>query len=269
VAVLYCDNANGQVWAGGSFEAPVGSGGNVALWSTASSAWQTVAFGGLNGPVDTISASSSGASLYFGGRFSTTFSSSNSSNSSLTSHPSAPSNVTTTGNSGYLTPVTLPSTSAIKDNLTIVAGPSTPQSQYSDPNVLLCPGTGTYLGEDNSVVKVDIEGFSFLQALGARVSNAHVDGRATTGFCITSLPDNTQLNMTYTDPATGQNATCWEVCPLSTISSIGAQDFIFTDGPRNLTGLQMELKQWTGNGPGLSGLQLLSSGESYLPVLLD
>ncbi len=76
----------------------------------------------------------------------------------------------------------------------------------------------------------------------------------------TSLPDDTQLNMTYTDPATGKNATCWDQCPLSTDPTIAAQDFIFTDGPRNLTGLQMQLKAWIGKGAGLSSVQLLSEG---------
>jgi len=66
--------------------------------------------------------------------------------------------------------------------------------------------------------------------------------------------------MTYTDPTTGQNATCWEHCPLSTNASIGAQDFIFTMGPQNLTGLQMQLKSWIGQGAGLSSVQLLSEG---------
>jgi hypothetical protein len=78
---------------------------------------------------------------------------------------------------------------------------------------------------------------------------------------ITSLPDNTQLNMTYTDPTTGKNETCWEYCPLYTDSSIGAQDFVFTAGTRSMTGLQMQLKGWIGNGAALSSVQLLSDGE--------
>lgn len=81
---------------------------------------------------------------------------------------------------------------------------------------------------------------------------------------MTSLPDNTQLNMTYTDPKTGQNATCWEHCPLYTDSSIAAQDFLFTAGSRSLTGLQLELKTWIGDGAGLSSVQLLSDGASCL-----
>jgi hypothetical protein len=78
---------------------------------------------------------------------------------------------------------------------------------------------------------------------------------------ITSLPDYTQLNMTYTDPLTGRNETCWSHCPLSTDPNIAAQDYLFTAGPRNLTGLQMQLKGWIGDGAGLSSLQLLSEGE--------
>jgi hypothetical protein len=67
--------------------------------------------------------------------------------------------------------------------------------------------------------------------------------------------------MTYTDPLTGKNATCWEHCPLSVDPKFGAQDFIFTEGPRNMTGLQMQLKTWIGAGAGLSSVELLSPGE--------
>lgn len=66
--------------------------------------------------------------------------------------------------------------------------------------------------------------------------------------------------MTYTDPVTGQNQTCAEHCPLSTDPSIGAQDFLFTNGVRNMTGLKMQLKEWTGEGAGMSSIQLLSDG---------
>lgn len=66
--------------------------------------------------------------------------------------------------------------------------------------------------------------------------------------------------MTYTD-ASGKNATCWEHCPLSTDPTVSAQDFIFTLGARNLTGLQIQLKTWIGSGAGLSSVQLLSEGE--------
>jgi hypothetical protein len=80
---------------------------------------------------------------------------------------------------------------------------------------------------------------------------------------LTTIPDNIQLNMTYTDPITGKNATCWDHCPLSVDKAVGAQDFVFTDGPRNMTGLQMQLKTWIGAGAGLSSVELLSPGTCF------
>lgn len=68
--------------------------------------------------------------------------------------------------------------------------------------------------------------------------------------------------MTYTDPATGKNGTCTSHCPLYTDSSIAGQDFVFTDGTRNLTGFQMQLKEWMGDGAGLSSVELLTDGTS-------
>lgn len=67
--------------------------------------------------------------------------------------------------------------------------------------------------------------------------------------------------MTYTDPVTGKNETCDSHCPLSTDPSIKAQDFMFADGVRNMTGFKMMLKEWQGSGAGLNSVQLLSDGK--------
>ena len=79
---------------------------------------------------------------------------------------------------------------------------------------------------------------------------------------LTSYPDNAQVGLIYTDPMTGQNHTCDSSCPLYTDSSIVAQDFIFADGAKNMTGLQMQLKTWQGAGAGLGSVQLLTDGRS-------
>lgn len=180
---LYCDNARGQVWVGGVFNAPVGTGGNVGLWSTASSSWTAVDFGGLNGPVESVSPSSSGDSIYFVGAFTTTYITNSTSNSTnITSIPSAPNGTTTTGKSGYFTPATLPPISSASGNLTVSVGPSTTQSQYSNPDVLLCPGEGIWLARDNSVANVDLLGYNFWRATGVRVKNGLVEGRGTKTF---------------------------------------------------------------------------------------
>lgn len=186
---LYCDNDRQQVWAGGRFESPEagasgGTGGNVGLWSTSSSSWVEVDFGGLNGPVEQITPSSNGDSLYFAGDFTTTYISNTTTNSTtnITSIPSAPNGTSTTGHSGYLTPVTLPPTSSASGNLTVSVGPTTDQADYSDPNVLLCPGEGVWLARDNSVANVDLLGYNFWRASGVRVKNGLVQGRGTTHF---------------------------------------------------------------------------------------
>lgn len=176
VNTLYCDNARDQVWVGGSFAAP---SEHVALWSTGSSSWAPVPFGGLNGPVETIS--SNGSSVLFGGHFTINNSSKNTSGN-ITSVPSAPENTSTIGNSGYLTPVSLPSSSSNYGNLTISAGPGTSQQQYSDPDVLLCPGEGVWLAQDETVSNVDVLSYAWVRATGARVSNGLVEGRGATTF---------------------------------------------------------------------------------------
>ncbi|KAK4684667.1 hypothetical protein P7C73_g5502, partial [Tremellales sp. Uapishka_1] len=280
VDTLYCDTRNSEVWVGGSFDAPVGTGGNVARWTKQSAGWGTVPFDGLNGAVGSISPSADGFSLYFAGDFTTTyisntttmvnttamipFTNSTSNPSNITSISSAPVNTSTTGNSGYLTPFTFPSSSSASGGLNISAEPSTTQSGYSDAKVLLCEGEGTWLARDGSVGQVIIQGNSYWTGTGFRLSNSKVEGRASKTFCITSLPDNTLINLTYTNTTTGKNMTCdWE-CPLSTDPNVAAQDFLFTEGTRNLTGIEVFLDTWTGDGPGLSGIQLLSNAATSL-----
>lgn len=194
VDALYCDNGHGQVWAGGEFSAPegTGTGGNVALWSPSSTAWQTISFGGLNGRVFTIDSSPSADSIYFGGRFTTAFASNSSlslsingtTSGNISSIPSAPDGTQTTGNSGFLTPVTLPYTgySDPNDQFGVTAGPTSDQYLYSDPHVVVCPGEGIWLAKDNTASDVSVNGVNYVRANGARIVNGLIQGRGTTGF---------------------------------------------------------------------------------------
>lgn len=65
--------------------------------------------------------------------------------------------------------------------------------------------------------------------------------------------------MTYINPSNGGNQTCTENCPLLTNPSVLYQDFLFQE-PVAITGFQLKLSEWLGDGPGLHILQLLSSG---------
>lgn len=76
---------------------------------------------------------------------------------------------------------------------------------------------------------------------------------------MTTIPDNKVQSLTFLDPATGQNQTCTDPCPLSTDASILYQDFLF-ESAIAITGVQVKLSQFTGIAPGLHIVQLLSSG---------
>ena len=78
-------------------------------------------------------------------------------------------------------------------------------------------------------------------------------------YRVTTIPDNNVRTLQYLDPATGQNQTCTNPCPLSTDPTVLYQDFLF-DGPIPITGVQIQISQFTGSSAGLHILQLLSSG---------
>lgn len=260
VETLYCDDANHDVWAGGLFSAPE-SLGNVARWSAQTSTWTAVPFGGLNGRVRAISSSLDDGSLYFGGEFTTRFgNSSNTTAPGLTSASIAPPNTVTTGDSGYLSPVTIPAQASEFGGLHINAAPATSQGQYNNASSIVCPNAGPWLARDASVATVNILGYSYLKGSGIRMSNGLVDGRGTTSFTVTTIPDNTVLTLKYTDPVTGQAKACSNNCPLSVDPNVHAQDFLFQGGSRALTGFNIVLDSWQGAGAGINYIQLLSDG---------
>lgn len=76
---------------------------------------------------------------------------------------------------------------------------------------------------------------------------------------IITIPDNTVRTLTYTDPETLAETSCTESCPLTLDPLITAQDFLFP-ATQDITGFQVYLEGWTGDGAGLSVMQLLSDG---------
>jgi hypothetical protein len=76
---------------------------------------------------------------------------------------------------------------------------------------------------------------------------------------VTTIPDNVVQTLTYLDPSDNTNKTCSNSCPLQTNSSNLYQDFLFPSALA-VTGIQIQLTEWTGDAPGLHLLQILSSG---------
>ncbi|KAI6000478.1 cortical protein marker for cell polarity-domain-containing protein [Pisolithus albus] len=264
VTALYCDVPNNNLWVGGHFSSP---GSSVAIWNTKSNSWSAPPFKGLSGEnaqVFSITSNTSSSSLFFAGSFITSFPG-NTTSVNNTNNPNVPYSPGASPFSSSLVPIPL-------QNAEIEAAPSSTNPEYSDIQTILCPtgsdGPGnTWLAQDGSSALITILTFSSISAYGIRLGNTFIDGYGTTGFSVTSIPDNTVQTLSYLDVSTGQNNTCTDVCPLSTDSSVLYQDFLFSS-PVTLTGVQITLSEWTGAAPGLHMIQLLSSG-AFVSAISD
>ncbi|KZT19900.1 hypothetical protein NEOLEDRAFT_1076882 [Neolentinus lepideus HHB14362 ss-1] len=256
VLAMYCDESNNKVWVGGHFTSP---GSSVAVWDTSAKSWSAAPFGGLSGAgstINSITTNSSASSLFFAGSFITSFGG-NGTVVNGTNNPNVPYSQGATPYSSSLVPIPL-------QNAQVQGSPSTSDSQFSNIQNILCPsgadGPGeTWFAADGNSAVITARTFTSLSASGVRLGNTFLDGRGTTGFSVTTIPDNVVQTLRYLDPQTGQNQTCSNPCPLLTDSSVLYQDFIFS-GPLNITGVQITLSEWQGAGPGLHLMQLLSSG---------
>ncbi|TFK75289.1 hypothetical protein BDN72DRAFT_885763 [Pluteus cervinus] len=256
VDTAFCDSKDSKVWVGGRFSQP---GSAVAIWDTKAASWSKAPFGGLNGAqgrVSSITTNSTGSSLFFAGSFISSFGN-GSAILNGTNNPNVPFSAGATPFSSSLVPIPL-------EGAQIQGSPSSVDPQFDNIESILCPsgsdGPGnTWFGADNTGSTITIRKFSFIAANGVRLGNTFQANHGTTGFVVTTIPDNTVQTLTYVDPTSGQNMSCSNPCPLSTDSSIPYQDFLFPS-TLSITGVQIELSQFTGVAPGLHILQLLSSG---------
>ncbi|KAJ4498332.1 cortical protein marker for cell polarity-domain-containing protein [Lentinula lateritia] len=256
IDAIFCDAKNKKVWVGGLFTSP---GAAVAVWDTSANSWSKPPFDGLTGAegrVLSITSNSSDSSLFFAGSFITSFQG-NGTTLNDTNNPNVPFSPGASPFSSSLVPIPL-------QGAQIVGSPSSTDTEFSNVTNILCPagsdgpGNTWFAGDGNQAV-ITVRDFSFLQASGVRLGNTFQSNHGTTGFSVTTIPDNTVQTLKYLDPTTQQNNTCSTTCPLSTDSSILYQDFLF-DSPLSITGVAITLSEWTGDGPGLHILQLLSSG---------
>ncbi|KAF7428381.1 hypothetical protein PC9H_007604 [Pleurotus ostreatus] len=255
VLSVFCDPDNSKVWVGGTFSSP---GSLVAVWDTSASSWSAPPFSGLSGAgsrVESITTNTTRQSLFFAGSFLTSFEGNSTLN--FTNNPNVPFSAGATPFTSSLVPVPLQASQ-------VQGSPSASNPQFSDISAILCPtgpdGPGTsWFGEDGTTAQITVRTFASIAASGIRLGNTFLDGRGTTGFSVTTIPDNTVRTLTYTDPVSRENRTCTDPCPLSTANTIPYQDFLF-DGAVGITGVLVKLSQFTGASPGLHLFQLLSSG---------
>ncbi|KIM21794.1 hypothetical protein M408DRAFT_18316 [Serendipita vermifera MAFF 305830] len=270
VEALWCDSSSQTLWAGGAFHGPSGDSGNgysgsVALYTPSSNSWSPPGFSGLSGRVSSIVSNSDSSSLFFGGSFITSYAANGSNNTNITSisNPNVPQSTGSTPFSSSLVPFPL-------SGAEVTAGPSSSRTGLGDVKNIFCPagadGPGsTWFAQEGFFSQIIIRDFRALTASGIRLGNTFFDGQSTKTFCVTSLPDNQLLTLSYNVPGSEETRTCTEDCPLSTDSSVAFQDFLFTTAP--IFGVQINLKEWTGDGAGLHLLQLLSDG-SFAPAVV-
>ncbi|TFK44605.1 cortical protein marker for cell polarity-domain-containing protein [Crucibulum laeve] len=256
VDAVFCDSKDNKLWVGGTFTSP---GSSVAVWDPKADSWSRPPFVGVAGAqarVLSITSNSSDSSIFFAGSFVTTFGS-GSVTLNTTNNPNVPFSAGATPFSSSLVPVPL-------QNAEVNGSPSSSQSGFSDIKQILCPSgddgpNNSWFAADGNDALITVRAFSTISANGVRLGNTFQNNHGTTGFSITTIPDNKVQTLHYIDPSTGQNQTCSDPCPLSTDATVLYQDFLFT-GPMDITGVQIKLSEWTGASPGLHILQLLSSG---------
>ena len=136
---------------------------------------------------------------------------------------------------------------------------STTAPAYSNPSVLFCAnGTGntTWLLEDVTAGSLTVLGNFGYRPTRLRLRNTHIPNRGTKTFRFVAHPIDGIMNLTYTDPSTGQTRACDASCPLSNDSSLQVQDFEFVN-VIGMNGFTLFISDWYGDGAGLSGLELV------------
>ncbi|EXJ89207.1 hypothetical protein A1O3_02273 [Capronia epimyces CBS 606.96] len=234
VSALYCDQETETVYVGGAFEA--GNSTNAIAYKSGS--WSSLPFAGFDAPVTSITKAPNGH-IVFGGSF------------------TGLGNVTSTSVHNAQTQViNLASASISAQGNTTSAG-------LGDPRNVVCPsnssdGTSTFLFADNTPGswRADLA-FGF-EPTKLRLWNTNQDGRGTKTWRFTALPIDGIMNLTYTDPETGDTAYCDARCPLAQNASQPYQDFYFV----NLVGMNsftIDVSEWYGDGAGFDGIELFQN----------
>ena len=230
VAALLCDQDTNSVYVGGSFRAANST--NAIAW-VGTQGWANLAFAGFNGPVSSITKAPNG-NVVFGGSFS--------------------------GLGNTTTPTKKDQQVINLSTARVTAGSTTNQAGFNDPANIVCKTEGedsagnTWLVGDNRPGYWQANMAFGYQPTMLRLWNTNQDGRGTRTFRYTALPLNGILNLTYTDPQTGEPAYCDARCPLAHNTS--AQEFHFVDVV-GMNGFRVDISDWYGNGAGLDGIELV------------
>lgn len=231
VNALLCDRERNTVYVGGSF---VGANSTNALAWEGAQRWVNLPFAGFNGPVTSITKAPNG-NIIFGGSF--------------------------TGLGNASAPSTPDGQVINLSSASITSGASTSVEGFSDPRNIICKKDGadgpgnTWLLQDNAPGFWHAKFRHGFRPTKLRLRNTHQDGRGTKTWRFTAFPINGIMNFTYIDPATGRNASCTNLCPLSHDESVPFQDFSFVNEV-GMDEFRVDISDFYGPGGGLSGIEL-------------
>jgi len=235
VNAVLCDSGRNQVFVGGNFKGSTST--NAIAW-TSGSGWTNLPFSGFNGPVTSITKAPNGH-IIFGGRF--------------------------TGLGNASIPTTQRDGQVINlSSATVTSGSSTSTAGFGDPKNIVCKTDGkdgagnTWLLQDNTPGFWQASFDYGFQPTKIRLRNTHQGGRGTRTWRFTALPINGIMNFTYIDPASGQNRSCTNQCPLSDDSKVQFQDFFFVN-VIGMNSFRVDVSDWYGAGGGLNGIELFSN----------
>lgn len=231
VRALYCDNATSTVFVGGMFTALNSS--NAIAWTTG---WTNLPISGFNGPVNAIERMPNGH-MVFGGQF--------------------------TGIGQIATPRVSDAQVVNVGSASISSGPNATNVNYRDPRNIICK-TSAQGGPGNAWVTADNGGGYWRADFGfgfnpskLRLYQSTVPNYGTRTFRFTAFPINGIMNLTYTDPATGEERSCTNVCPMPENNST-AQDFRFVNDV-GMDSFIIDVTSIYGDGGGFDGIELFQN----------
>jgi hypothetical protein len=236
VSALLCDQDTDSVYIGGDFQ--IDNSSNAVTWN-GSQTWSNLPFGGFNGPVSSIVKADNGH-IIFGGSFD--------------------------GLGNQSTPQQKDSQVINLSTATITSDATSQLAGFDDPHNIICktadqdgPGN-TWLLDDYAPGFWRADMLFGFRPTKLRLYNTHYQGRGTKSFLLQALPDNGIMNLTYTDPQSGQKLYCDNGCPLSDNASETYRDFEFVNGV-GMQGFMIQILDWYGQGAGLDGIEVFEDSE--------
>lgn len=225
VNAVLCDADTNTAYLGGAFDAADST--NAIAWLSTGS-WANLPFAGFDAPVTSITKASNGH-IVFGGSF------------------TGLKNMTTSGRQR-------------KEQINLAASVITSVANVTTGNNVLCPTNATSTPwelEDRTAGSWTASMRYGYEPSRLRLWN-NPQGKGVRTWRFTALPNTGIMNLSYTDPVTGNKAYCDATCPLAQNTSLPYQDFDFVNRI-GMNSFRIDVSDWYGQGGALKGIELFQN----------